>query len=98
MLEQFRASCPVGMHVRIEEASLGRMTQSRCITDTHSVGCSDNVTGVVRSRCDGRPECSFFVSSLGSWVNACPRNLMSYLYVHHVCVPGEFEISFPCEF
>ena len=64
------------------------MSPGRCISGSASLGCYNNVTGHIRSECDGKQECRIFVSSLGQQLTTCPRDLMFYLYVHFTCVEG----------
>ena len=68
------------------------MSPGRCVSGSASLGCYNNVTGHIQSECDGKRECSIFVSSLGQQLTSCPRDLMFYLYVHFTCVEGNIFV------
>ena len=93
MLQNFEAQCPAGQAINTVEALLGRMSPNHCISQSTALGCFNNVTGHVQRQCDGRQECSFFVSTLGQMATNCPTDLMSYLYVYYTCVEGKYHSS-----
>ena len=93
MLQIFAAQCPAGQAINTVEALLGRMSPNHCISQSTALGCFNNVTGHVQRQCDGRQECSFFVSTLGQMATNCPTDLMSYLYVYYTCVEGKYHSS-----
>ena len=93
MLQNFEAQCSEGQAINTVEALLGRMGPNQCISQSTVLGCFNNVTGHVQGQCDGRQECSFFVSTLGQMATNCPRDLVSYLYVYYTCVEGKYNVS-----
>ena len=93
-LEDFQATCPRKSQLSIQDALLGRMSESsRCINqnDKNHIGCYDSVVLEVREKCDGRNICRFPVTELGPLVTKCPLSTMPYLYVEHQCVEGNIS-------
>ena len=89
-MDTFVAQCSSGTRIQINEALLGMMRISKCMSEDKHGGCYDVVTDDVEEKCEGKTRCEFYVGGLGSLVRNCPTNsgVMPYLNVWHECVEG----------
>ncbi|ESN91752.1 hypothetical protein HELRODRAFT_165821 [Helobdella robusta] len=67
--------------VVITKATYGRMRVSRCVTGMYGdVGCRNDVTNYVSSRCSGKSRCKIYVAEqMLHRLNRCPIELNAYL-------------------
>ena len=89
--ETAAASCSEGEHVNVLWGLLGRMKQGRCIRDTRSLDCYDDVGAHLRDICRGQQSCYVGVSTLMPLARSCPPNLAVYLHADFECVDGKYN-------
>ena len=64
--EEFSASCASGATVNVTSAFYGRMQLGRCVCkDLGYVGCSEDVTETLNSRCTGQQLCEISIPDAG---------------------------------
>jgi hypothetical protein len=87
--EVFDASCNAGEFITILAAEYGQMHLGKCIkNDFGHVGCKADAATIVGNTCNGKQNCEFDESQLGS-LSPCPSGLAVFLEVTHSCLKGE---------
>ena len=95
--ETFQPVCQNGEVIVIESAKYGRMDIGKCVEldEKHSddpswIGCSADVTDVLRRKCSARSECGVPVKDKDLEVKErpCYKGLLTYLNVKYQCMTG----------
>ena len=94
--ETFNATCTGANEIiLITSARYGRMRVGRCLPYNYRIGCTNDVSDLVKSRCDGKTSCVFSLPDreLHERNTQCSRELTTYLEVDYQCVAGETKQS-----
>lgn len=93
--ESFQASCNSAEILQILKADYGHMHVGKCIeADIGFLGCKQDVTGLLRSICDGKKDCEIRVDDQKLRdTRPCTPGIDVFLDVSFVCLKSEYTYS-----